>query len=60
MTDINIVFCRKLLNNVMEDIRKLTTIEERKTAYTHHFGSGDWEFYGPNNFYWHGEADKCI
>lgn len=56
--DINTIFTRTLLNNVMEDVRLVTTIEERKTAWTYHFMRDDWEFHGPHGFYWHGKADN--
>lgn len=61
MTDFNMQFCRALLSTVMEDVRKYTTVEERKEAWTYHFDlrKGAWEFHGPNGFYWYGDADNA-
>ena len=60
MADINVTFCRKLLKRVMDDIKRLTSPAERKAAWVYHFSSGDqWEFHGPDRFYWHGRADNA-
>ena len=57
--NINTAFSRLMLSSVMEDVRKATTAEQRKSVWTYHFGSGHWEFHGPDSFYWHGEADSA-
>lgn len=57
--NINTAFSRLMLSSVMEDVRKATTVEQRKSVWTYHFGSGHWEFHGPDGFYWHGEADSA-
>lgn len=64
MQDINLVFSRTLLANVMEDIRKVTSPAERKAAWVYHFGGDSWEFHGPEGangrpFYWYGRADNA-
>lgn len=55
----NTAFCRSLLAQVMPDVKKATTVEQRKAAWTYHFGHGHWEFHGPDGFYWHGSADNA-
>ena len=54
-------FCRVLLRLVMEDVRKHTTVRQRRRAWAHRVGLGrdGYEFHGPDNFYWHGRAD-CL
>lgn len=59
MSDINVTFCRVLLRNVMDDIKKVTSPAERKAAWVYHFFAQDWEFHGPDGFYWHGHADNA-
>lgn len=63
MTDINTIFCREMLKSVMIDVRKHTTVEERKSAWVYctqrHGGNNQFEFHGPNDFYWHGRADNA-
>lgn len=44
---------------VMDDIKKVTSPAERKAAWVYHFGRQDWEFHGPDEFYWHGHADNA-
>lgn len=51
-------FCRSLLRETMKEVRKHTTPEERKATWVYSAGySGTCEFHGPNDFYWHGQAD---
>lgn len=57
--DINVTFSRELLKKVMEDIRTVTTAAERKDAWVYHFGRDDWEFHGPDGYYWWGSADNA-
>lgn len=59
MEDHNITFCRILLKNVMEDVRQLASAEQRKAAYVYNYCDGQWEFHGPDGYYWHGEADNA-
>jgi hypothetical protein len=54
---VNTAFCRALLSMVMEDVKKVTTAEERKSVWTYHHMRDHWEFHGPRGFYWHGSAD---
>lgn len=62
-TDINTIFCRELLKGVMVDVRKHTTAAERRAAWVYctirHAGKNEFEFHGPNEFYWHGRADSA-
>lgn len=55
----NIAFSRELLRMVMADVRKITTVVERKSVWVYKVGQGSWEFHGPNGFYWHGSADNA-
>jgi len=56
--DINTEFCRTLLNSVMEEVRQHTTPEQRKKVWVYHFDRDNYEFHGPNDFYWNGRADN--
>jgi len=50
-------FCRMLLKDVMGDIRKVTTPEQRKAAWAYKYeGTQSIEFHGPNEFFWHGRG----
>lgn len=50
-------FCRILLRGVMEDVRPLTTVQERRAAWPYVYDdNGHAEFHGPSGFYWHGTA----
>ena len=42
----------------MKDVRKHTTVEERKRAYVMEVSLGhkSYAFYGPEDFYWYGQA----
>jgi len=57
--DINVAFARTLLRMTMEDIKPLTTVRERKTAWVYHHMRDHWEFHGPEGYYWHGSADSA-
>jgi len=50
-------FERQLLKAVMVDVRKVTTVEQRKGVETYHFMRDHWEFHGPDGFYWNGSAE---
>lgn len=56
--DPNLAFCRTLLRVVMDDIKKVTSAQERKDAWVWKLGRGQWEFHGPDGFYWYGNADN--
>jgi hypothetical protein len=63
--DINVIFCRALLQAVLKDVRpRLPQGFELRDAWVYHSHFG-WEFHGPavapgRNFYWHGEADNAF
>jgi hypothetical protein len=74
VSDINTAFCRSLLSLVLQDIRKVTTTQERKDAWVINVGRDHWEFHGPalqpnplrdhsrpaiSPYYWHGSADNA-
>ena len=48
-------FCRALLAEVMVDIRQLTTAKDRAAVWTCKTFN-QYEFHGPDGFYWHGQA----
>lgn len=52
------VFCRLLLKVIMDDVRLLVPVEQRKKAWTYKHGSVNptYEFHGPRDFYWYGQA----
>ena len=52
------VFCRLLLKETMTEVRKHTTAEQRKKAWTYKYDAfrDHCEFHGPDGFYWHGTA----
>lgn len=50
-------FCRLMLRETMEDVRKVTTAAERKTAWGYKYSGQEMvEFHGPDEFYWHGRG----
>jgi len=51
------VFCRSMLREVMQDVRKHVSAIDRKKSWTAKIGSrGTIEFNGPNGFYHHGSS----
>jgi len=48
-------FCRKLMVEIMVDVRKHTTAVERSKAWAWDDGR-NYEFHGPDGFFWHGQA----
>src|SRR5690349_9499912 len=58
----NQVFCSTLLRVIAGDIRKIDqSLGVRKSAWVIHAGfRHHWEFHGPDNFYWHGQATCAI
>ena len=53
----NHAFCRALLREVMKDVCKHTTPEQRKASWAWRYDDGDTiEFHGPDRFYWHGRG----
>lgn len=60
MTEINIAFCRRLLELVHKDVKAFRpTINLKKDAWVWHFHKDHWEFHGPDEFYWHGSCDNA-
>jgi hypothetical protein len=60
MTDINTVFCRRLLSELQAEP---TFRASRKHLFKDGWvWTGDrrhWEFHGPDSFYWHGRAENA-
>lgn len=59
MSNVNVDFCRTLLSLAMEDVRKVTTAQQRKDVWVYRCMRDHWEFHGPDDFYWHGSADNA-
>ena len=54
---IETAFTQEFLRLTMLEVRKHTTAEERRKAWTYRLDRrGHHEFHGPNGFYWHGCA----
>lgn len=58
MSNINISFSRQLLSQIIPAV-KAAGKRVNKDAWVYHFYRDHWEFYGPDNFYWHGSADNA-
>lgn len=57
-------FCRMLLTDFMVDVRRFTTVAERKAAWVYRTNGGgggsDWfEFHGPDGFYFSCGKAEC-
>ena len=48
-------FCRSYLKELLQDAGEHISKEDQKAAWTHKTGN-QWEFHGPNDFYWHGQS----
>jgi len=64
MQEREVIFTRNLLKEVMKTVRKYTTVKQRASVWTYHFGRGSWEAQStgkdavkPN--YWSGEASSA-
>lgn len=49
-------FCRYFLSLVMKDVRKHVSKEDIKKSWGWKFQKGQYEFHGPEQFYWNGKA----
>ena len=59
MTDINVAFCRRLLKEAHDEVRKHFPEIKLREAWVYGYGRGQWEFHGPDGFYWHGRAGNA-
>lgn len=59
--DVNVAFCRTYLAMVLADVREHTTADQRKAVWVWCMDRkrGDWEFHGPDGYYWDGRADNA-
>jgi len=57
--NIDVEFGRAHLKCVLNDISRVTSVEERKAAWVYRFTDGCWEFHGPEGYYWYGDADNA-
>lgn len=58
MSDIDVLFGRSLLAQIIPHIRKAGK-RVNKDAWVWHFHRDNWEFHGPDDFYWHGSAGNA-
>lgn len=50
-------FCRAMLRGVMEEVVKVTTVEERKASWAYKYDDGRTvEFHAPLGYYYHGQG----
>jgi hypothetical protein len=60
MADIDIAFCRSLLKLGAAEVKKhFPDIRTRKDAWVWDAGRDNWEFHGPDDYYWHGRAGNA-
>ena len=59
VADINTMFCRTMLGGVHAEVKKHFPDVKLKAAWVYKTGRQDWEFHGPDDFYWYGEADNA-
>jgi len=53
-------FCRKLLAEVMKQVKVKVSKVEIESSWAYKNGVRSYEFHGPNNFYVHGLNADCI
>lgn len=58
MTDINVTFCRALLAQIIPYV-KTAGKRVNKDAWVWHNGRDNWEFHGPDDYYWYGSANNA-
>lgn len=60
MTNIDHAFCRSLLSQAHELVKlHYPETNLRADAWVWHFQRDDWEFHGPDGFYWNGSATNA-
>jgi hypothetical protein len=55
MANINTMFTRTLLSTIVPTVREAGK-SPMKDGWVWNAGRDHWEFHGPDNFYWHGNA----
>ena len=55
MASVDVEFTRTLLTMIGPAV-KAQGKRPMKDAWVYHFGRGQWEFHGPDKFYWYGRA----
>lgn len=58
MTNIDVLFGRNLLSQIIPDVRKAGK-RPMKDGWVWCAGRDHWEFHGPDDFYWHGSAGNA-
>jgi len=60
MNGVNLIFCRVLLRQVLADVRPLLPAGFKlRDAWVWTSDRKQWEFHGPDGFYWYGDADNA-
>lgn len=58
--DVDIAFSRLLLSKARQEVKKrFPSISILKDGWVWHFIRDNWEFHGPNEFYWWGSAGNA-
>lgn len=58
---LDVSFCRALLSSVHTDVKAYRpTVNLKSDAWTYHTFSDNWEFHGPDDFYWYGSAGNAF
>jgi hypothetical protein len=52
----DLAFCRQHLRLVLTEVRDWCPDVKPSEAWVWKSGRGQWEFHGPDRFYWHGRA----
>lgn len=56
--DISITMCRQILAEMHAYLRKIGIKKPMRAAWVHH-SFNQWEFHGPDGFYWNGRAHNA-
>lgn len=54
---VNSAFSRSMLRETTARVRASFPAVKLREAWVYHFHGDNWEFHGPENFYWFGDAD---
>ncbi|MEX3960134.1 hypothetical protein [Trinickia sp. EG282A] len=55
--ELNCIFTRSLLREATTLVRSHFPDVKLRDAWVYRFNGDHWEFHGPDDFYWHGDAD---
>ncbi len=61
MREIDLSFSRSLLSQAHALVKaNFPRINLKQGCWTYHFHRDNWEFHGPDKFYWHGRASNAF